>query len=95
MPHVRPVNLGRIYTTSTPPRLWSDDIYEKSPLRVILNDEENEPLPSDAQINYGEPCYIEHDAKVVDVGLVEPHHHRLLLNYFMESTRNEDHPVCY
>jgi hypothetical protein len=70
--------LGEIYTT-TQPRPRSNDIRGPCPLRVILEDEVNQPLPLDAHINYAQTCEIGHDIRIINVGMVDPEHHRNLL----------------
>ena len=67
----------------SPPELLSGEGITKQALRVITDG--NEILDTCSRINFGKTYTVEHDVKVLSIGIIAPEHLYLLENYWKRS----------
>jgi hypothetical protein len=79
---------GVVYTgnsaTPPPPLLFGEGI-TKQPIRV--EPKGNEWLHRESRVNFGKPYAVEHNVKVMEIGMVAPEHMHLLESYFEAAMR--------
>jgi hypothetical protein len=63
---------------------------EKYPLHVLVHHDEHGSIPAEFLINYGVSCAINHEEKVIDVGIVDVAHKQLLFDYWQNCAYDED-----
>lgn len=74
---------GVIHTSETAPPLLEGEHLTKYSIRVIPTaDEVLEPA---SRVNYGKPYAVEHNVKVLDVGMVFEDHRYLIPAYFKKA----------
>ncbi|KAF2803220.1 uncharacterized protein BDZ99DRAFT_399963 [Mytilinidion resinicola] len=66
-----------------PPELLPGERITKQPLRVEPTG--SETLESASRVNFGKVYTVEHNVKVLDIGVVCPQHIYLLVNYFTDA----------
>ncbi|KAF2469454.1 uncharacterized protein BDR25DRAFT_49675 [Lindgomyces ingoldianus] len=66
-----------------PPALLAGEYITKLPLRVIPY--KNESLDKESRVNFGKPYAVEHNVKVVEIGMIAEEHIHLLVNYFTQG----------
>jgi hypothetical protein len=74
---------GIIHTTLTPPVPLVGEHLTKYSLRVEAN--YGEELDPHSRINYGKAYAVEHNVKVLDIGMVTEGHRYMIKNYFDEA----------
>jgi len=75
-----------IYTGNSgdnPPELLPGEQITKQPLRVTPTGAET--LESASRVNFGKVYTVEHNVKVLDIGVVAQEHVYLLINYFKDA----------
>lgn len=68
---------------SQPPPLLEDEHLDKHPLRVQPS--KNEYLDPESRVNFGKPYAVEHNVKVVEIGMIAQEHMHYLVNHFKEG----------
>ena len=76
-----------IYTSETPPALLPGERIVKYSIRVEPTG--NETLEAASRVNYGKPYAVEHNVKVLDVGIVAESHQYLIPAYFDSAMRGQ------
>jgi hypothetical protein len=77
---------GIIYTGvagSNPPALLTGEEITKEPIRV--ESKNGETLDSESRVNFGKPYAVEHNVKIMEIGMVVPEHMHLLEAYFQTA----------
>ncbi|KAF2114167.1 hypothetical protein BDV96DRAFT_577692 [Lophiotrema nucula] len=72
-----------IYTSNEEPELLDGEEITKQAIHV--NSTRGETLESESRINFGKPYAVEHNCKVLDIGMVNDDHVHLLVNYFRQA----------
>jgi len=78
---------GIIHTTITAPNLLYGEAITKSSIRVQST--EGEHLEPESRVNYGKAYAVEHNVKVLDVGMVIQDHRYLIKMYFDAAMQAE------
>jgi hypothetical protein len=78
---------GVIHTTPTAPYLLPGEALTKYSIQVQST--EGEQLEPASRVNYGKAYVVEHNVKVLDVGMVIPSHQYLIAQYFDAAMRGE------
>ena len=78
---------GIIHTTITAPNLLYGEAITKSSIRVQST--EGEYLEPESRVNYGKAYAVEHNVKVLDVGMVIQDHRYLIKMYFDAAMQAE------
>ena len=86
-PGVRMSDHGIIHTTITAPNLLYGEAITKSSIRVQST--EGEHLEPESRVNYGKAYAVEHNVKVLDVGMVIQDHRYLIKMYFDAAMQAE------
>jgi len=76
---------GVIHSSATPPNLLPGEHLTKDSLRVELTS--GEELDPASRVNYGKAYAVEHNVKVLDIGMVVEGHRYLITNYFEAAMR--------
>lgn len=76
---------GIIHTTPTPPDQLPNEALTKYSIRVQPT--KTEVLHPASRVNYGKAYAVEHNVKVLDIGMVVQNHRYLLSAYFDEAMR--------
>lgn len=77
---------GVIYTGvagSNPPALLAEEAITKEPIRV--EPKNGETLDPESRINFGKPYAVEHNVKIMEIGMVGEEHMHLLETYFQAA----------
>ncbi|KAF2134751.1 hypothetical protein P153DRAFT_8938 [Dothidotthia symphoricarpi CBS 119687] len=78
---------GIIYTSSTAPSTIPGESLNKYPIRVTPTD--GRTLDPASRVNYGKAYAVEHNVKVLDVGMVDETHRYMIEVYFESAMRGE------
>jgi hypothetical protein len=78
---------GVIHTTEQAPTLIQGENLTKYSIQVIPS--KGEVLEPESRVNYGKPYAVEHNVKVLDVGMVHEQHRYLIAAYFESAMRGE------
>lgn len=78
---------GIIYTTASPPDFIHGENFTKYAVRVIPT--AGETLDPRSRVNYGKAYAVEHNVKVLDVGMVQETHRYLIQSYFDSAMRGQ------
>jgi hypothetical protein len=78
---------GVIHTTPSAPVLIEGEYLTKFPIQVQPT--ELEYLEPASRVNYGKAYAVEHNVKVMDIGLVVAHHRHLVEGYFDSAMRGQ------
>jgi len=78
---------GVIYTSENPPPLFQGENITKYSIRVEPS--ASETLEPASRVNYGKPYAVEHNVKVLDVGMVVNDHRYLIPAYFDSAMRGQ------
>lgn len=76
---------GVIHTTPEAPRLLPTEQLTKYSIRVEPT--KNEKLEPESRVNYGKAYAVEHNVKVLDIGMVV-HNHRYLIEEYFKAAMN-------
>ncbi|KAH7091466.1 hypothetical protein FB567DRAFT_518747 [Paraphoma chrysanthemicola] len=76
---------GVIYTTAYPPYLLVGEALTKSSIQVETTG--GESLEPTSRVNYGKAYAVEHNVKVLDIGMVLENHRYLIAHYFDSAMR--------
>ncbi|KAH7409824.1 hypothetical protein DE146DRAFT_643101 [Phaeosphaeria sp. MPI-PUGE-AT-0046c] len=85
------VDHGIIHTSPNPPNQLPGEALVKYSIRVQPTNDEN--LHPASRVNYGRPYAVEHNVKVLDVGMVVEQHRYLLSAYFYAAMWGGDEPL--
>jgi len=78
---------GIIHTTKQAPDQLPGESLTKNSIRVEPT--ATESLEPASRVNYGKPYVVEHNVKVLDIGMVVPGHRYLIESYFESAMRGE------
>ncbi|KAF2823146.1 kinase-like protein [Ophiobolus disseminans] len=73
-------NFGIIHTAPEAPKPFEEENIAKRPIQVIASGEQG--LSPESRLNYGKQKSVEHNVKVIDIGMVIKRHMHLVLEYF-------------
>lgn len=73
-------NYGLVYTSPHTPKLHSEERIQKIAIRVDAV--EGQSLRMEGRLNYDKHVSVEHNVKVVEIGMVVEQHRYLLSTYF-------------
>jgi hypothetical protein len=77
---------GIIHTTPEPPNQLPGEQLTKYSIRVVPTGQES--LAPASRVNYGKPYVVEHNVKVLDIGLVVESHRYMIQTYFDDALRS-------
>jgi len=78
---------GIVHTSDTAPNQIPGENLTKHPIKVIPNTAYNDRLEPESRVNYGKPYVVEHNVKLLEVGMVCPNHLYLIAIYFDQAVR--------
>ena len=78
---------GVIHTTLNAPNLMPGENLTKYSIRVEPTG--SETLESESRVNYGKAYAVEHNVKVLDIGMVVEGHRYLIETYFDSAMRGQ------
>jgi hypothetical protein len=78
---------GVIHTSPKAPNLLPREYLNKYSIKVLFSGDEL--LEPESRVNYARPYAVEHNVKVLDVGMVLESHRYLIVAYFDMAMRGE------
>lgn len=86
-PGVRMSDHGIIHTTITAPNLLYGEAITKSSIRVQST--EGEHLEPESRVNYGKAYAVEHNVKLLEIGMVTTNHQYMIEEYYDAAMRGQ------